>query len=181
MKNLQNLAAACEADLRSIGIRPGRVSAWRVDTRAKSRWGQCRELTPGCFEISIAARLLQDDVSDQAAKDTILHELLHTVRGCHGHTGRWAELAAQVNRLLPQYTIKRTKPCRACAKAAICSAASAAAGSSAASGRAGSFSTRSVTAAPAAAHWSACDKAAPTACTKRPNGGEAAASPPVLY
>ncbi len=108
MKNLQNLAAACEADLRSIGIRPGRVSAWRVNTRAKSRWGQCRELAPGCFEISIAARLLQDDVSDQAAKDTILHELLHTVRGCHGHTGRWAELAAQVNRLLPQYTIKRT-------------------------------------------------------------------------
>ena len=108
MKNLQNLAAACEADLRSIGIRPGRVSAWRVNTRAKSRWGQCRELTPGCFEISIAARLLQDDVSDQATKDTILHELLHTVRGCHGHTGRWAELAAQVNRLLPQYTIKRT-------------------------------------------------------------------------
>ena len=80
MKNLQNLAAASEADLRSIGIRPGRVSAWRVNTRAKSRWGQCRELAPGCFEISIAARLLQDDVSDQAAKDTILHELLHTVR-----------------------------------------------------------------------------------------------------
>lgn len=108
MKDLKQLAAACEEDLRSVGIRPGAVVCWRVNTRAKSRWGQCRELSPGRFEISIAARLLQDDVSEQAAKDTVLHELLHTVRGCGGHTGKWAELAAAVNRLLPQYTIKRT-------------------------------------------------------------------------
>ena len=108
MKNLENLAAACETDLRTLGIRPGRVVDWKINTRAKSRWGQCRELCPGCYEISIAARLLQDDVSDQAAMDTILHELLHTVRGCRKHTGRWAALAERVNRLLPHYTIKRT-------------------------------------------------------------------------
>lgn len=108
MKNLEQLAALCEADLRSLGIRTGAVVCWRINTRAKSCWGQCRELAPGRFELSIAARLLQDEVSDQAAKNTIVHELLHTCPGCHGHRGRWAELAAEVNRRLPQYTIKRT-------------------------------------------------------------------------
>ena len=108
MKDLRQLASACEAELRAIGIRPGRVAVWKVNSRAKSRWGQCRELSPGCFEISIAARLLQDDTGDQAAKDTIVHELLHTVKGCGGHRGKWAALAAQVNAALPQYTIKRT-------------------------------------------------------------------------
>lgn len=108
MKDLRKLAAECEADLLSIGIQPGKVNRWIVNTRAKCRWGLCKQYLPGLYDISIAERILQDNVSDQAAKNTILHELLHTVKGCHGHKGKWKELAAKVNRLLPQYTIKRT-------------------------------------------------------------------------
>ena len=108
MKDLLKLAAECETELRSIGIRPGKIEQWIVNTRAKRRWGQCVRNSNGLFTISIAERLLQDSVSDQAAKDTIMHELLHTVKGCHGHTGLWAQLASKVNLLLPQYHIKRT-------------------------------------------------------------------------
>ncbi len=108
MKDLKKLAAECEQDLLSIGIQPGKVNRWIVNTRAKRRWGQCKRIQPGLFDISIASRLLQEDVDDQAAKNTILHELLHTVKGCKGHKGQWKDLAAKVNRLLPQYTIKRT-------------------------------------------------------------------------
>lgn len=108
MKDLNKLAEECEADLRSIGIVPGTVVEWSVNTRAKKRWGQCRAVTSDTFAIQIASRLLEDDVSDQAAKNTVLHELLHTVPGCHGHRGRWKELAESVNRLLPEYTVKRT-------------------------------------------------------------------------
>lgn len=107
MKDLEKLAAECEADLLSIGIQPGKVNRWIVNTRAKCRWGLCKQYLPGLYDISIAERILQDNVSDQAAKNTILHELLHTVKGCHGHKGKWKELAAKVNRLFPQYTIKR--------------------------------------------------------------------------
>lgn len=108
MKDLHQLAAECVADLLSIGICPGKVTKWTVNTRAKHRWGLCRQTAPGEYQIEVADRLLQDNVSDQAAKDTILHELLHTVKGCHGHKGEWKNLAAKVNRLLPQYNIKRT-------------------------------------------------------------------------
>ena len=59
------------------------------------------------FDIQIAAALLQDDVDDQAVKDTIVHELLHTIPGCFKHTGKWKQYANTINRLLPQYKIKR--------------------------------------------------------------------------
>lgn len=108
MKNLVKLAKECEADLISIGVQPGVVSLWTVNTRAKKRWGQCRRDGGGYFVISISSRLLADEVDVQATKNTIMHELIHTVNGCHGHTGLWAEIAAKVNRRLPQYTIKRT-------------------------------------------------------------------------
>lgn len=108
MKDLEMLASECEADLSLINIQPGEVNQWLINTRAKNRWGQCKRCLPGIFDISISARLLQDSVSDQAVKNTIMHELLHTVKGCYGHKGKWKDLALTVNRLLPQYTIKRT-------------------------------------------------------------------------
>lgn len=108
MKNFEKLIAECESDLKSIGVKPGFVASWHINTRAKSRWGQCQRIALGIYSINISERLLQDDVSDQAAKNTIMHELIHTVTGCHGHTGRWQQIANKVNRLLPQYTIKRT-------------------------------------------------------------------------
>lgn len=108
MKNLLKLAAVCEAELRSIGIQPAAKIRWTVNTRATRRWGSCKKAGPGAYEISISSRLLQEDVDTQAAKDTIMHELLHTVKGTKGHTGLWLQLATQVNQRLPQYSIKRT-------------------------------------------------------------------------
>lgn len=108
MKDLKKLTAECERDLLSIGIQPGKVRSWIINTRSKCRWGQCKTVLPGLYDISISERLLRDEVDVQAAKNTILHELLHTVKGCCGHKGLWKELANKVNRMLPQYNIKRT-------------------------------------------------------------------------
>lgn len=108
MKDLYKLAAQCQAELSAVGIPYGRVSRWTVNTRARTRWGMCKKLPNGTFEIEIAAALLQDSVSDPAAKSTIIHELLHTVPGCTDHTGKWKVLAETVNRRLPMYQIKRT-------------------------------------------------------------------------
>jgi len=108
MKDLERLVAACKADLDSLGIPYGNVAKWEINTRAKHRWGRCVKTANGTYTISIAQRLLQDAVREQAAKDTIMHELLHTVNGCFRHTGKWKLLAGQVNRCLPQYTVKTT-------------------------------------------------------------------------
>lgn len=111
MKDLRALAVSCEAELRAVGIRCGTIRRLSVNTRAKSRWGQCRMVSEGVFDIEISARLLQDEVDDIAAKTTMIHELLHTVEGCRGHKGKWKELAELVGRAYPQYQIKRTSSC----------------------------------------------------------------------
>ena len=107
MKDLMKLVGESQRDLVSLSIRTGNVRNWSVNTRAKARWGYCVKVSKGLFDIQIAAALLQDDVDDQAVKDTIVHELLHTIPGCFKHTGKWKQYANTVNRLLPQYKIKR--------------------------------------------------------------------------
>ncbi len=106
MKNLIKLAEDCQKDLQSIGIRCAVVRNWTVNNRAKARWGLCTKVAKGVFDIQISGELLQDHVDDQAAKDTIAHELLHTIPGCFKHTGKWKQYASLANRLLPQYQIK---------------------------------------------------------------------------
>ena len=107
MKDLMKLVGESQRDLASMNIRTGNVRNWSVNTRAKARWGYCVKVSKGLFDIQIAAALLQDDVDDQAVKDTIVHELLHTIPGCFKHTGKWKQYANTINRLLPQYKIKR--------------------------------------------------------------------------
>lgn len=111
MKDLVKLAVQCQKDLASLGIGCGHVRNWSVNTRATARWGQCRQIATDVYDISISRMLLQDEVADQKIRDTIIHELLHTVPGCMNHTGKWRELAQMVNRELPGYTVERvTKP-----------------------------------------------------------------------
>lgn len=92
MKDLLRLAQQCQNDLLSVGIRCGNVRSWTVNTRAKARWGLCKKVGRNLYDIQIAESLLQDNVSDQAAKDTIAHELIHTVPCCFSHTGKWKQL-----------------------------------------------------------------------------------------
>lgn len=94
------------ADLQLAQIPVRSVSSWRVSTRCRQQWGHCKAVGFGAFEITISAKLLQDDVDDQFAKDTIAHELLHTVDGCMNHGKKWKTLANRVNTCCPGYCIK---------------------------------------------------------------------------
>lgn len=106
MKNLNILFSRCQADLVSLGYHPGSVTI-AIDTRAAKRWGNCKSLGNGNYLVKISNRLLEDNVSDQAIMDTIMHELIHTIGGCMNHGKKWSTIAATVNQKLPAYTIKR--------------------------------------------------------------------------
>lgn len=108
MKDLMKIAKECMAELDALGIQYGTVRNWTVNKRAKCRWGLCKRIEPGVFDISISWRLLEDSTDGSGAKDTAMHELLHTCPGCYGHKGRWKELADKVNAAYPHYHIKRT-------------------------------------------------------------------------
>lgn len=106
MKDLLELVRQCQLELAPLRIPWGRVRNWTVNTRAKARWGLCTKVSRGVFDIQVVSSLLEDSLDDQPVKDTIVHELLHTVPGCFKHTGKWRQYADLINKLIPHYSIK---------------------------------------------------------------------------
>ena len=105
MKDLMKLANECMDELEAIGIEYGKIVEWKVNTRAKKRWGQCCK-SNGEYKINISIELLKDDVSDKATKDTIMHEIIHTCKGCMNHGKEWKSIASLVNDCYGFYNIK---------------------------------------------------------------------------
>ena len=59
------------------------------------------------LEIEISRSLMTDDVTWEAAMNTMIHELLHAHKDRMCHTGEWKRCAELVNREYPIYNIKR--------------------------------------------------------------------------
>ena len=84
MKDLRQVAKICMQELDALGIEYGNVVRWEVNTRAKKRWGMCSKACGG-FAIQVNGRLLDDDADLNGLKSTIIHELIHTCKGCWNH------------------------------------------------------------------------------------------------
>lgn len=115
MKNLEKLYKECLLELDAIGIQYGKIASIKENSRLTKTWGNCRRISPrntkweDCsYEIKISSRLLNDSVDDNAVKNTIIHEILHTCENCLNHGNTWKIQAEKVNREYPQYNIKRT-------------------------------------------------------------------------
>ena len=107
MKNFEKLINESLREITHIGIKPGVIVSFTVNNRAKTRWGLCKQNLNKTFEIQIAERLLTDDrISEKACKETIIHEILHTCKGCMNHTGKWKYYAEVMNQVYG-YNIKR--------------------------------------------------------------------------
>jgi len=107
VKDFRELILQSIQEIRAVGIEPGNIVKWSINRRAKSRWGLCTKHPDGTYSIEISSRLLEDEkVSEKDCKDTIIHEILHSCKGCSGHTGRWKQYAEIMNRTYG-YNIKR--------------------------------------------------------------------------
>ena len=107
MKNFEELINESMNEVTHGGIKPGNITSWTINKRAKTRWGLCKQAPDKTFEIQIAECLLTDDrISVQACKETIIHEILHTCKGCMKHTGQWKYYAEVINQVYG-YNIKR--------------------------------------------------------------------------
>ena len=94
--------------LDKLGIEYGNVTDVSVNTRAKSRWGQCiYDKASDSYRITINSLLLDETVSYKAVMDTVIHELLHCHKDRFCHTGEWKRCANLVNMRFG-YNIKRT-------------------------------------------------------------------------
>ena len=107
MRNLEQYAFECMRELDAIGIEYGIVTEFVVNTRAKSRWGQCC-VVPNGYSININIALLDEESSINGLKEVIIHELLHTCDGCMNHGKKWKMLASKVNGVYG-YNVKRAQ------------------------------------------------------------------------
>ena len=102
----------CIEDCDRIGVPYGNIVDIKENTRAKSRWGCCKPRMNSHtgeteFHLEISSELLGEDAPLNGLRETILHEICHTVEGGHGHTGEWLRWAKELNRAYG-YNIKRT-------------------------------------------------------------------------
>lgn len=106
LKRLMAIAEECKAELGAIDIPYSKGAMFVINYRAKRRWGYCKRVD-GLYRIEIASRLLEDGVDPAGAKNTVIHELLHTCPSSIRHTGAWLRYANKVNAAYG-YDIKRT-------------------------------------------------------------------------
>lgn len=108
-KRLNFLLEECLKELETIDIRPyGKILSIRENSRTKSRLGCCRQIKGGLFpQYQLEISIMLKEWESQKLKEVIIHEVLHTCKGCLNHGALWKELAAEVNKAYG-YSIKRT-------------------------------------------------------------------------
>lgn len=109
MKNLRKLFEESLEEVKNVGIPYGNIVEVIASSNLKKAWGTCRSNGKGGFIIKISTTLLTDDVSDNSTKETIIHEILHTCKGCMNHGSKWKYYADIINwKYKGKYNITRT-------------------------------------------------------------------------
>lgn len=76
----------------NIPLEPEKITNISLNTRAKRCWGQCRHLPNGKYEININADLVNQ--SEDGTLNTVIHELLHTLKDTRKHDTNWNRYAS---------------------------------------------------------------------------------------
>lgn len=106
MRDLQQYADICLAEVDRLKIPRAKSITFTLNSRAKTRLGVCKK-TGDYYIIEIASSLLDERTPlKEGLKNTLVHEILHTCRGCMKHTGRWKQYADRMNAAYG-YQIKR--------------------------------------------------------------------------
>lgn len=94
--------------VKAAGIKPGSIDPEVIiNTRAVRIFGRCSKIIGNKydFKIEINHRLLE--VEKEIAMNTMVHEILHTVKGCMNHGQLWQNNASIMNDKFG-YDISRT-------------------------------------------------------------------------
>ncbi len=108
-KRLNELLEECLEELEAINIRPcGKILGVRENKRAKKRLGCCKQIKGGlCPEFQLELSVMLQEAEEKTLKEVMIHEILHTCRGCLNHGDRWKQLAERAGKAYG-YSIKRT-------------------------------------------------------------------------
>jgi len=86
---LEEIVTECLQITQALHIPVSTDTPVQYNGRIRRKWGYCKRLPNGTFEISVARVLGEEDVPKKTLMSTILHELLHTCPGCFNHDKLW--------------------------------------------------------------------------------------------
>lgn len=101
----ERLMKECFEQLDKLGIKYQTVTSLTCNKRYTARWATCVHKGRNKHDIILAAQLMLAD--DYHIQNTIMHEVLHTVKGCDNHGELWKRYAKKVNDAYG-YNVKRT-------------------------------------------------------------------------
>ena len=80
-----------------------------LDLKGYRIYGRCRKTRLNSSSATIYLnKSYADSTTIDRIKNTIMHELIHSIKGCSGHTGKWKDIAQMVTyKSQGTYEIKR--------------------------------------------------------------------------
>lgn len=94
---LENIYARCVKELEAVDIRIGKVAIIRYNPRLRTTFGRC-ERTGAGFAISVNNVFENhEDEYESELMNVVLHELIHTCKGCFNHGYLFKGYAVRVN------------------------------------------------------------------------------------
>ncbi len=111
MRNLQSYIDTCLKEVEEAGIKHGDIKKVSVNNRAIKRYGMCSYQKDGTFSIEISKYLLDERIPEIELKNTIVHEILHTCKGCMNHGNTWKRNANLMNKKYG-YRLTRVRTCK---------------------------------------------------------------------
>ena len=90
-------SSQAEEMLEQCGLKFSDKITYTINNRAIRRWGLCKHNPDGSHIIEISNRLLEDGVSEEAALNTICHEIIHTIKNCNNHGPNFKRVSAIIN------------------------------------------------------------------------------------
>ena len=113
MKNLSRLYSETLSEALSVGLDVSdKIVSIKVNSRLSRALGRCVQVWDAwnrcyVYKIEIQPNILADGLEDSIPKNTIMHELIHTCKGCFNHGDEFQYRAGIVNRRL-SYNVHTT-------------------------------------------------------------------------
>lgn len=98
LADLTAMAEECRQELEALGLKPGPLKAVGFNSRAKTLFGRCTR-EPGGYRLEIMTFLNRFRTLDEI-RQTVMHEVIHTLEGCNNHGADFQQVARRVNQQL---------------------------------------------------------------------------------
>lgn len=117
LNDIWKIVEACTEELKTLHLHAGTIASVSFNSRAKTLFGRCRRERNGTYHIEIMTYLNRHRSLDDI-RQTIMHEVIHTLPGCGNHGETFQKTARRVNEQLG-YRISTTSKLSKEAKEAV--------------------------------------------------------------